>query len=73
MTKQTNKTSTKEGEIRATFIVKENLLFKIKTIAKQERFVIKDVMEEAMGRFIDAYEQKNGSVTNDLTQKRTIL
>lgn len=74
MTKNTNKAGTKDGEVRAAFIVKENLLEKIKAIAKLERFVIKDVMEEAMGRFVDAYEEKNGPVNpNDLNQKRTIL
>ena len=74
MTKTTNKTGTKEGEIRAAFIVKETLLEKIKAIAKRERFVIKDVMEEAMGRFVEAYEDKNGTINpGDLNSKRTIL
>ncbi|MEP6551955.1 MAG: hypothetical protein ABJB11_00340 [Ferruginibacter sp.] len=61
--KETTKTSqdgTKENETRATFIVNELLLDKLKAIAYWERLLIKDVINEAMQDAINKYEKKNG-------------
>ncbi len=53
---------TKEGELRATFIVKEKLLEKLKAIAYWDRKLIKDVIASALEETIDKYEKKNGPV-----------
>ena len=58
-TKEIEKTSqigTFEGETRATFIVKEESLEKIKAIAYWDRLQIKDVLNEA----IEAYFENKG-------------
>ncbi len=52
----------KVGETRATFIVKEDTLEKIKAIAYWDRQNIKDVMQTAIENYITAYEQKQGIV-----------
>lgn len=52
------------SEIRATFIVTENILEKIKAIAYWERLNIKEVVQDALQNYIDAYEKKNGMVKN---------
>lgn len=60
--------STKKGlsasEIRATFIVTEHILEKIKAIAYWERLNIKEVVQDALEDFINAYEKKNGTIKN---------
>ncbi len=43
---------TKENETRATFIVKEELLEKIKNIAYWDRVLIKDVINKALEEYI---------------------
>ena len=43
--KDTTEEGTKEGEKRATFIVREDLLEKVKAIAYWDRVKIKDVMD----------------------------
>lgn len=48
---------TLEGETRATFIVNEELLNKLKAIAYQERKKIKDIMNEILQDKIDKYEK----------------
>jgi hypothetical protein len=53
---------TKEGETRATFIVNEDLLEKIKAIAYWERSLIKEVIHKALQEAVDQYEQRNGEV-----------
>jgi hypothetical protein len=52
----------KAGETRATFIVKEDTLEKIKAIAYWDRQNIKDVMQTAIENYIKEYEQKQGVV-----------
>jgi hypothetical protein len=59
---------TKENETRATFIVNEDLLDKLKAIAYWERILIKDVINNAMGQYIDEYENKNGDI-NQIPKK----
>jgi hypothetical protein len=54
----------KAGETRATFIVQETALDKIKAIAYWDRCNIKDVINTAFDQYIKEYEQKNGAVQN---------
>ena len=60
--KDTTEEGTKEGAQRATFIVREDLLEKVKAIAYWDRVKIKDVMDAAMDKHIQAYEKKHGTV-----------
>jgi hypothetical protein len=53
---------TKESETRATFIVKEELLEKLKAIAYWDRVLIKDVVNTALQEAIDAREKKSGEI-----------
>ena len=53
---------TKENETRATFIVKEDLLEKLKAIAYWERTLIKEVVDKALEEAVVKYEKKNGPV-----------
>ena len=64
-TKEITKSSqegTKEGETRATFIVKEGLLEKLKAIAYWERILIKEVVTSALEEAVAKYEKRNGAV-----------
>lgn len=61
VTKTTQK-GTIEGEARATFIINEELLDKLKAIAYWERLKIKDVLNRALEDEIARYEKKNGVV-----------
>jgi hypothetical protein len=53
---------TKENETRATFIVNEELLDKLKAIAYWERKLIKEVINSALQEAVDRYEKKNGDI-----------
>ena len=53
---------TKENETRATFIINEELLEKLKAIAYWERSLIKDVINTALGEAVAKYEKKNGTI-----------
>lgn len=55
---------TKENETRATFIINEDLLGKLKAVAYWERSLIKDVLAEALQGYLEQYEQKHGKVKN---------
>jgi len=64
-TKEITKSSqegTKEHETRATFIVNEELLEKLKAIAYWDRILIKDVINIALEGAIAKYEKKNGEI-----------
>jgi len=64
-TKEITKSSqegTKEGETRATFIVKEELLEKLKAVAYWDRRMIKEVIASALEDAIARYEKKNGDI-----------
>ena len=64
-TKEITKSSqegTKENETRATFIVNEDLLEKLKAIAYWERSLIKDVINTALQDTVVKYEKKSGAV-----------
>jgi hypothetical protein len=52
----------KEAETRATFIVNEQDLEKIKAVAYWERQSIKDVISAALRAYIEKYENKAGEV-----------
>jgi len=60
--KDTTEEGTRPGEKRATFIVREDLLEKVKAIAYWDRVKIKDVMDAAMEKHIQTYEKKHGKV-----------
>ena len=53
---------TKENETRATFIVNEELLDKLKAIAYWDRVLIKDVVNSALQEAIDKREKKSGEI-----------
>ena len=64
-TKEITKSSqegTKENETRATFIVNEELLEKLKAVAYWERRMIKEVIASALEETVAKYEEKNGPV-----------
>jgi len=64
-TKEITKSSqegTKEKETRATFIVNEELLDKLKAIAYWDRKLIKEVVDKALQDAIGKYEEKNGDI-----------
>ncbi len=52
----------KELEIRATFIVQESLLEKIKSIAYWDRLQIKEVVNDALSNYLQQWEAKNGHI-----------
>lgn len=64
-TKEITKSSqegTKENETRATFIINEELLDKLKAIAYWDRILIKDVLNTALGEYITKYKKNNGDI-----------
>lgn len=64
-TKEITKSSqegTKENETRATFIVNEELLDKLKAIAYWDRVLIKDVINTALQETVAKYEKKSGAI-----------
>jgi hypothetical protein len=64
-TKEITKSSqegTKENETRATFIINEDLLEKLKAIAYWDRVLIKDVINTSLAETIAKYEKKNGAI-----------
>ena len=64
-TKEITKSSqegTKEKETRATFIINEELLDKLKAIAYWDRVLIKDVVNTALQEIVAKYEKKNGDI-----------
>jgi len=59
---KTSQEGTKEKETRATFIVNEEVLEKLKAIAYWDRKLIKEVISEALEDRVKKYERKNGTV-----------
>jgi hypothetical protein len=59
---KTKKNHTSIKEIRATFIVKEPHIQKLKAISYWERKLIKIIIDEALANYIDLYEKKNGAI-----------
>ncbi len=65
---KTSQEGTKENETRATFIVKEELLDKVKAIAYWERSLIKDVINKALEESIENYQSRKGKL-KDIPKK----
>jgi len=64
-TKEITKSSqegTKENETRATFIINEELLDKLKAIAYWDRVLIKDVINTALQEAVAKHEKKSGEI-----------
>ncbi len=59
---KTSQEGTKENETRATFIVKEDLLEKLKAMAYWDRVMIKEVINTALQEAVDKYEKVNGDI-----------
>jgi hypothetical protein len=59
---KTSQEGTKENETRATFIVNEDQLEKLKAIAYWDRTLIKEVVGTALDQYIERYEKKNGPI-----------
>ena len=59
---KTSQEGTKENETRATFIVNEDLLEKLKAIAYWDRLLIKDVINSAFEETISKHEKKHGAI-----------
>lgn len=59
---KTSQEGTKNDETRATFIVNEGLLEKIKALAYWERKQIKQIINAAFNSHLDQYESKNGAI-----------
>jgi hypothetical protein len=71
-TKEITKSSqegTKENETRATFIINEELLEKLKAIAYWDRILIKEVVNTALQEAVDKYEKKIGDIKPIPTKK----
>ena len=59
---KTSQEGTKVNETRATFIVNEDSLEKLKAIAYWDRKLIKEVVDEAIQEYIDKHEKKSGTI-----------
>ena len=59
---KTSQIGTKEEETRATFIVNEGSLEKIKAVAYWERMQIKDVVAIALADYLSKYEKATGPI-----------
>ena len=59
---------TKENETRATFIVNEDLLDKVKAMAYWERITIKDIVNKALRSAIAKHEAEKG-IINPIPEK----
>ena len=59
---KTSQIGTNVKETRATFIVNEDLLEKMKAVAYWDRVLIKDIVNSAFEEFISRYEKKNGEI-----------
>lgn len=59
---KTSQEGTKGSETRATFIVNEDQLEKLKAIAYWDRLMIKDVVAKAFEEYIARYEKKTGEI-----------
>ena len=61
-TKTDKPVQSKTKEIRATFIVNEGKLEKIKSLAHTEGILIKDILDKALENFISKWEAKHGKI-----------
>lgn len=58
----TPKEGLKGTDTRATFVLEEQVLEKIKAVAYWERRLIKEVVTEALLNYLSEYEKKKGEV-----------
>jgi hypothetical protein len=70
---KTSQEGTKNTETRATFIVNEEKLEKLKTIAKVERILIKTIVDQSFDLLINAYEKKYGEIEPKQKEERLKL
>ena len=56
------KNAKKPQEIRATFIVDPDLLWKVKYISLVEGTLLKDVINDALNNYVDGWEEKNKKI-----------
>ena len=64
-TRKTTKTSQEglpEGYTRATIIVEEDSLTKVKVIATIEGLRLKDIVSTILNEYVERYERKNGEI-----------
>lgn len=59
---KTSQEGTKNNETRATFIINEELLDKVKALAYWEREQIKETINKALQSYVDKYESKSGEI-----------
>lgn len=59
---KTSQEGTREGETRATFILGEDLLDKVKAVAYWDRMLIKEVVTDALQQYLERYEEENGAI-----------
>ena len=60
--KKTSELGLQEGLTRATFILSEDVLEKLKALAYWERLKIKEAHEEAINEYLAKYEKKHGKI-----------
>lgn len=58
----TPKKGTHPGESRATFILPEAIIEKVKDLAYWDRLMIKEVVGAALRDYLQKYEKKNGAI-----------
>lgn len=68
-TKKSKPVQSKTRETRATFIVNEAKLEKIKSLARTEGILIKDILDKALENFISKWEAKHGKIKNPTINK----
>ncbi len=56
------KAGLKEGETRATLILNEDIVSKLKAVSYWDRVPLKVIMNNALNAFIISYEEKNGKI-----------
>jgi len=59
---KTPKATVKENNIRATFVINEDLLKKLKGMAYWDRVSISETLSKSIESTIKAYEKKNGKI-----------
>lgn len=59
-----------KGYDRVTFIVKDEIAYKLNCIASIDDVYIKDVVNTALGKFIDEWEKKNGKLNKQKSTKK---
>lgn len=55
-----SKRGLQEGYGRVTFIIKDEIAYKLKCIASIDDIFLKDIVNEVFGKFITEWEKKNG-------------